>query len=254
MTDRRRTLLILGGTGDALCLAREIEKKWSRELWVIYSLAGATRNPATAGGEVRIGGFGGDKGLARYLRDKNIDFLIDSTHPFSTQISRHAALAAAATGTPRCALLRPPWQAEAGDHWHEAADMAAAAALVPKLGRRVFLSVGARSLQFFSSLCDTWYLVRLIAPPEIPIPLARAEFISGRGPFDATSERRLLEQHRINLVVTRASGGEATRGKIDAAQTLGLPVVMVRRPDPPRGETVGSIDAALDWLMKELQS
>ena len=94
--------------------------------------------------------------------------------------------------------------------------------------------------------------MRLIAPPEKPIPLLQAELIMGRGPFDTASERRLLEHHHIDLVVTRASGGEATRGKVDAARTLGLPVIMVRRPDPPSGETVSSIDAALNWLMKEL--
>ncbi|MBI05942.1 MAG: cobalt-precorrin-6A reductase [Rhodospirillaceae bacterium] len=254
MTNRKRTLLILGGTGDALHLARATEEKWGSELRVIYSLAGVTHNPARTVGEVRVGGFGGDEGLARYLRDQKIDFLIDSTHPFSTQISRHAALAAAATGTPRCALLRPPWQAEAGDHWHEVVDMAAAAMLVPKLGSRIFLSVGTRSLQFFSELREIWCLVRLITPLETPIPLLRAKFVMGRGPFDTASERRLLEQHRIDLVVTKASGGEATRGKIDAARTLGLPVVMVRRPDPPPGEAVGSTDAALSWLMKELKS
>ena len=253
MAGRRRTLLILGGTGDALRLERAAEEKWGSVLRVIYSLAGTTHNPARAGGEVRIGGFGGDEGLAHYLRDEGVDVLVDATHPFSTQISHHAALAAAATATPRRALLRPQWQAQAGDRWHEAADMTEAAALVPGLGSRAFLAFGARSLHFFSELRDTWFLVRLIAAPVAPIPLSRAELIVGRGPFDAASERRLFEQHRIDLVVTKASGGEATRGKIDAARDLGLPVVMVRRPDPPPGETVGSIDAALDWLAKELK-
>ena len=253
MADRKRTLLILGGTGDALRLARAAEDKWDENLRVVYSLAGATRNPAQAGSEVRIGGFGGDSGLARYLRDEKVDYLIDATHPFSVQISRHAALAAAATATRRCTLARPPWQAEGGDRWHEAADMTAAAALVPELGKRVFLGVGARSLEYFSRLSDIWFLVRLIAAPETPIPISQAELVIDRGPFDAVSERRLFEQHRIDLVVTRASGGEATRGKIDAARAFGLPVVMVRRPDPPPGESADGINAALDWLAKEMK-
>jgi precorrin-6A/cobalt-precorrin-6A reductase len=252
MAARRRSLLILGGTGDALHLARAAEEKGGDGLRVIYSLAGATRNPAKTGGEVRIGGFGGEAGLARYLRDEQIDFLIDATHPFSTQISRHAALAAAATATLRCTLLRPPWQAQAGDRWHEAADMTAAAALVPQLGNRVFLGVGARALHFFSGLRETWFLVRLMTAPEAPLPLPQAELIIGRGPFDAASESRLFARHGIDLVVTRASGGEATQGKIDAARALGLPVVMVRRPDPPPGETADGVDAALDWLAQAM--
>ena len=96
MTSRKPALLILGGTGEALSLARAAEAKLGDRLRVIYSLAGRTRNPAKVGGEVRVGGFGGVEGLAGYLRDTGIGFLIDATHPFSAQISHHACLAAAA--------------------------------------------------------------------------------------------------------------------------------------------------------------
>ena len=252
MTARKATLLILGGTGEALRLARLAEGELGDRLRVIYSLAGSTRNPAKAGGETRVGGFGGVEGLAGYIRDYGVDFLIDATHPFSTQISEHSCLAAAATNTPRCVLARAPWQAQAGDRWHEVADMAAAAARVPGLGGRVFLSVGARSLDFFSGLRDCWFLVRLVDAPDDPLPLAQAELITGRGPFDAAGERQLFERYEIDLVVTRASGGDATKGKIDAARDLGLPVIMVRRPAPPPGETVESVAAAIEWLARGL--
>jgi precorrin-6A/cobalt-precorrin-6A reductase len=254
MTDAKTTLLILGGTGDAVRLARAAEATFGDQLRVISSLAGRTRSPVKMPGEVRVGGFGGVEGLAGYLRDRRIDFLIDATHPFSAQISRHACLAAAATATPRCVLARPPWRAQPGDRWHEAADMAAAAALIPALGARVFLSVGARSLEYFSGLRDTWFLVRLIEAPEGPLPLAEAELITGRGPFDAASERRIFEQHRIDVLVTRASGGAATEGKIDAARALGLPVVMVARPAAPPGESAENIEAALAWLSQGLNA
>ena len=252
MTSRKPSLLILGGTGEALLLARAAVAELGDQLRVISSLAGRTRSPAIVSGEVRIGGFGGVEGLAGYLRDIGIEFLIDASHPFSAQISQHACLAAAATATPRCVLARAAWRMQAGDRWYEAADMAAAAALVPGLGRRVFLSVGARSLEYFSGLSNRWFLVRLIDALDDPLPLPQARLITGRGPFDAASEHRLFEQHRIDLLVTRASGGAATEGKIDAARDLGLPVIMVRRPAPPPGETVETIAAALDWLARGL--
>ncbi|MDP6473413.1 MAG: cobalt-precorrin-6A reductase [Alphaproteobacteria bacterium] len=252
MPGRRPVLLILGGTGDAVQLSHAAEQRFGERLGVIYSLAGRTRAAAEAGGELRVGGFGGVDGLARYIRDNNIDFLIDASHPFSAQISQHACLAAAATATPRCLLTRPAWQARQGDVWHEAADMSQAAALIPALGSRIFLSLGQRSLKYFSGLPDIWFLVRLIEAPKGPLPLAEAELITGRGPFDAASERRLFEKHRIDAIVTRASGGAATQGKIDAARTLGLPVIMLRRPAPPPGETADSIEAALLWLARGL--
>ncbi len=248
MPSHKPTLLIIGGTGEATALAQAAEATFGEDLRVISSLAGRTAKPGDVSGEVRVGGFGGAKGLAGYLRDIAADYLIDASHPFAAEISKHACLAAAATATPRLALLRPPWRAQAGDRWHEAADMAAAAEMIPALGRRVFLSLGTRALEHFAGLSDNWFLVRVIDAPAEALPLAQSELILGRGPFDAASEQRLLEQHSIDLLVTRASGGDATKGKIDAARALDIPVIMLRRPAPPPGKSVETIGAALDWL------
>lgn len=248
MPSHKPTLLILGGTGEAVKLAEAAIAAFGDDMRVISSLAGRTAMPGEIPGEVRVGGFGGTQGLAHYLRDIAADYLIDASHPFAAEITKHACLAAAATATPRLALLRPPWRAKEGDRWHEAADIAAAVGMIPALGRRVFLSLGTRALEHFSALSDTWFLVRLIDAPAEALPLAKFELILGKGPFDAASERRLFEQHRIDLLVTRASGGDATKGKIDAARALGLPVIMLRRPAPPPGDSAETIDAALDWL------
>jgi len=248
MPGHKPTLLILGGTGEAAALAQAIVAAFGNKLRVISSLAGRTSKPGELDGEVRVGGFGGTQGLAHYLRDIAADYLIDASHPFATEISKHACLATATTATPCLVLLRPPWCAEPGDNWHEVDDMVSAAKKIPSLGQRVFLSVGTRSLKYFSELRSTWFLVRLIDPPGEALPLAQSELILGRGPFDSVGEQKLLEQHSIDLLVTRASGGAAIKGKIDAARQLGLPVIMLRRPAPPPGESVETIDAALEWL------
>ena len=61
-------------------------------------------------------------------------------------------------------------------------------------------------------------------------------------------EIALMREHRVEALVSKNSGGEATRAKIAAARELGLPVVMVRRPAPPPGDRVETVEAALDWL------
>ena len=94
-----KRLSILGGTGDAVKLASlAIDLP---ELEVITSLAGRTSAPQNLVGDVRIGGFGGEAGLVRYLQTEQIDLLIDATHPFAAQISRNAAGAATKVGIPR---------------------------------------------------------------------------------------------------------------------------------------------------------
>jgi precorrin-6A/cobalt-precorrin-6A reductase len=57
-----------------------------------------------------------------------------------------------------------------------------------------------------------------------------------------------MQQHRIEAVVTRNSGGDETYPKIVAARALGLPVVMIDRPKVPEGEVVHTAADALAWL------
>lgn len=243
-----RRLLILGGTGEAAALARAAAERFAAGLDIVTSLAGRTAVPALPRGRVRIGGFGGADGLAAYLRDERVDLLIDATHPFAATISVNARRAADAAGVPRLALARPPWPRHPLDRWIEVADMAGAAAALPQAGRRAFITVGAGEIAAFAGLAEVWMLVRLIEPPRAPLPLAQHELVIDRGPFSVTGERRLIESRRIDVLVTKASGGAATAAKIEAARALELPVVMVRRPPPEPGERVGTVDEALAWI------
>jgi precorrin-6A/cobalt-precorrin-6A reductase len=240
-----RRLLILGGTAEGAALARAASglPGWSVE----SSLAGRTRAPAALPGEVRVGGFGGPEGLARHLEEAGIDAVVDATHPFAARISANAEAACRLRPTPRLALVRPAWEPGPGDRWTEVAGMEAAVAAIPP-GARVFLTVGRQEVGAFAARGDAWFLVRLVDPPDAPLPLARAEVVLGRGPFDREAERALMADRRVDLVVAKNSGGEASRAKLLAARDLGLPAVLVRRPEPPSGPKAADVAEALDWL------
>jgi precorrin-6A/cobalt-precorrin-6A reductase len=238
-------VLILGGTGEGAELARALAGQGGLE--TITSLAGRTREPAALPGEVRVGGFGGAAGLEGFLRERAIGRVIDATHPFAARISANAALASAAAGVPRLRLLRPGWTPVPGDRWHEVADADAAARLLPTLGRTALLTLGHRDLAAFARLDGVRLVVRTIEPPGDPPPLD-ALWLTARGPFRLDEERALLERHRIDVLVTKASGGAATYPKLAAARELGLPVVTIARPAPPPGPVVESVAAALAWL------
>jgi precorrin-6A/cobalt-precorrin-6A reductase len=248
----RKHLLILGGTAEAATLATAALAGFADRLDVTTSLAGRTEHPAPLSGRVRLGGFGGAEGLTRYLAAEAIDLVIDATHPFAAQISALAAAACTAAGVPRLVLLRPPWERHPLDRWIEVGDFEAAAAALPELGRRVWLTVGRRELAAFTSLRDHYFLVRLVDPPEEALPLEFCDVLLGRGPFNLAEERLILARHRIEVVVAKASGGSATEAKLVAARERDLPVVMVRRPPPPPGESAESVAEALDWLEARL--
>jgi precorrin-6A/cobalt-precorrin-6A reductase len=244
-------LLILGGTGDAMKLSAQAS---ALGLVVIYSLAGRTAQarmePDGKAAPVRVGGFGGVSGLVAYLQQENIDLVIDATHPFAPQISGNTAEAAAICGLPRLLLQRPAWEPVAGDRWLSVQSHAEAAALLPGLAQRIFLTIGRQELSRYAHLSELWFLMRSIDPPSDPVP--PGVVLLDQGPFALAAEQNLLRQHQIELIVSKNSGGSATYAKILAARELGLPVVMVERPVMPGGDQAATVDEALQWLSEQL--
>ena len=234
-------VLLLGGTTEARRLAGLV----AGEFTVVTSLAGRTTDPLLPAGEVRIGGFGGVDGLAGYLRDERIDVVVDATHPFAATMSGHAAVACAAVGVPLLVLRRPGWTAGPGDVWHRVASLPAAAASLPRLGRRVFLTTGRQGLAHFAGLDECWFLARSVEPPAGAVP-RHLEVLLDRGPFTVAGERELLTRHRVDVLVTKDSGG--ADAKLVAARELGVPVLMVDRPPAPGTPAVSTADAAASWL------
>ncbi|MDT9694949.1 cobalt-precorrin-6A reductase [Streptomyces sp. P17] len=223
-------VLILGGTTEARELAAALTALPG--IRVTTSLAGRVKRPGTVTGDVRIGGFGGAEGLAKWLREERVDALVDATHPFAASITANAARAAAATGVPSVVLRRPGWRPGPEDRWHPVPSLKAAADLLPSLGRRVFLTTGRLGLAAFAHLTDLHFVVRSVEPPEPPLP-PRTEVLLARGPFTVADETALLSAHCVDVLVTKDSGGEATAAKLTAARHLALPVVVVRRPPLP---------------------
>ncbi len=239
-------VLILGGTTEARRLAADLAARPG--LRVTTSLAGRVTRPGALPGEVRTGGFGGAEGLAAWLRAERVDALVDATHPFAEAITANAARAAAATGTPALVLRRPGWQSGPGDRWHPVASLAEAAAVLPDLGRRVLLTTGRLGLASFAHLSGLHFVARSVEPPEPPLP-PDTHVLLARGPFTVADERALLREHRVDVLVTKDSGGTATAAKLTAARELDLPVVIVRRPPPPEGvPVVSDVPEALDRL------
>ncbi len=243
-------ILILGGTNEARQLADLME---TAGLDVVTSLAGRVSRPRLPRGEVRIGGFGGPEGLAHWLRQNDVSAVIDATHPFAETISDSAARAAGHTGVPLLRLHRRPWSPQPDDEWIRVPDMAAAAEAVRERFRRPMLTVGRQGLAAFAGDTRGSYLIRCVEPPTGALP-HRYLLVLDRGPFGVDSERALMSRHRIDALVTKNSGGEATEAKLEAARELRIPVVMVDRPQAPPAETVHTVDDAARWLVERFGS
>ena len=236
-------VLVLGGTGEARRLAAALVARGDD---VVSSLAGRVADPLLPPGTVRIGGFGGVDGLVAELRAVPTAAVVDATHPFAARITASAAQAAGIAGIPLLRLQRPGWTAEPGDDWRWVGSLEEAAGAVAGFGS-VFLTTGRSGLAAFAGLPGRC-LVRSVDPPAPPMP-PRSTVVLARGPFSVEDEVALMRAHRVEVVVTKDSGGPMTAAKLTAARTLGIPVVLVSRPPLPEGvPVVGTVADAMAWL------
>ncbi|MEZ2218423.1 cobalt-precorrin-6A reductase [Rhizobium sp. RCC_161_2] len=236
-------ILILGGTTEARRLAAALAAR--ADLDVILSLAGRTIDPAPQPVPVRTGGFGGAEGLARYLKDKQINLLIDATHPFAARISANAVDAAGRSGIAAFALRRTAWLPIEGDRWRAVHSVAEAIAALDPSPRRVFLAIGRQEAHRANDAPVHHYWVRSVDPVEPVLTVPDVTYIHAKGPFRLEDELAMLREYRIDAVVAKNSGGDATYAKIEAARQLGIEVIMVERAQVAGLPAVETIEAAL---------
>ena len=237
-------VLLLGGTGEARALAKSLYPR----IDIVSSLAGRVPDPALPVGPVRVGGFGGVEGLRRWLHDERVDGVVDATHPFAATMTAHAVQACAELQIPYLVLARPAW--DPGTAIVVGSDRYAAEIVAQQGYSRVFLTTGRSGVQAFAG-SGAWFLIRAVTAPNPDLLPRRHQLVLSRGPYRYDGECALLREHRIDALVTKNSGGEMTRAKLDAAATLDIPVVMVSRPPlPPGVATAGSVDEAVEWVAR----
>lgn len=233
-------ILLLGGTGDALRIARQLGPTH------VYSLAGLGKVPDDLTCEVRVGGFGGSEGMAHYIADERIGLVIDATHPYAAQISANAAHASRTAQAPCWALRRPAWQPQSGDDWRMVGDWnELTAALAPF--RKPLFTLGREPLAHLDEIpVHQFWTVRCLDPHK---DATRARILATRGPFTLEGERALFALQAFDVVVSKNSGGGATEAKLEVARERRLPVVMLRRPELPAVDReFDSVDVLLDAL------
>ncbi len=244
-SDRQRNMkiLILGGTAEARELADRLVAMGHD---VITSLAGRTQDPKLPKGDIRMGKFGGIPGLCAYLRAAGIERLVDATHPYAGLMSINAVAAAQMTGIPLVRYMRPAWEQKPGANWLTVETAAEAAAALPH-NADVLLTTGHTGLDKFLERDDCQFVVRTIEAPAAELP-RHASLLQSRPPYGLVDEMALMEREGITHLVTKNSGGGQTSAKLEAAQRLGVKVIMIARPAYGPAREVASVDDAIAAL------
>lgn len=236
-------ILIFGGTGAARDIAHELAALGHD---VTTSLAGKTTAPLQPAGTVRSGGFGSALRLQTYIRDNGFDWIIDALHPYAETMSANVATAAEITKVRFVRLARPLWVMPDVATVETYPSAAAAIAGVPRAAN-VLVTSGHKGLEAIAERDDCTFHVRLIEPPESPLP-RHAHVVLDRSPYSLEGELVLMQDLAISHLITKDSGSDATRAKIDAAAELSVVICLIARPVPPPGRWVGSVSEVVSLV------
>jgi precorrin-6A/cobalt-precorrin-6A reductase len=174
--------------------------------------------------------------------------VLDASHVFDRSVTQQAVFATDVLGLPYLRLERPPWETDGHPNLRSAHDVAAANAMIGQ-GARVFCATGWDSVPEYAGFKGEVLMVRQTRRHARPAPFAFVKLVFGDPPFSAADEQMLFTKLKIDTLICRNLGGRASRPKLDAAQALGLDVILIERPRAPEGiPTVADIQSALKWV------
>lgn len=234
-----KKILLIGGTSDAVQLNSMLFAL--DNVVLLTSLAGRTKKPVSLKGEVLSHGFADGGGLEEILKARGISCVIDASHPFAAKIKQKAAQICEKLNVQYLRYDRPKWEPRADDRWILVPDLQSAADCLADF-KRIFLTIGRQELAVFEEATEKEFLVRSIEPVSFDPQSSTVTEIQDRGPFSKMQEMALIQEYNIDVVVSKNSGGMATIAKIDAAQALSVPVIMVERPGLGRAQSFNNMD------------
>lgn len=250
--------LVLAGTKDGRLLAEELLKRGHEVLVSTLTEYGAEL-AGNCGLPVRHGALAGEE-LTFLLQENSFTALIDATHPYATRIKEIARAACLASKVPYLRWERPPIidPLVANVYWSE--NISEAAELAAGLGKRILLTVGSNSLPEWlgrNCLRERTLYVRVLPKSEVlkkceNLGLKPFQIIAAQGPFTQAFNEALIQQYKIDVLVAKESGTEGgTPEKIRACQKAGIPLILLRRPDGQKDESI-TLSRFIEKLEEEL--
>ncbi|RJQ28135.1 MAG: precorrin-6A reductase [Peptococcaceae bacterium] len=258
-------ILVLAGTADGRDIVRMLADRGRRVVACVATAYGGELL-AGSGAHVIIDQPLDKNKLALLIEQYRITAVIDATHPFAEVISAAAAGVCREKGVSYLCYRRPVLKLPESPlitfvaGYQEAAEMAAAA------GQVIFLTAGSKSLDVFLAVARAGgrrLVARVLPVPAVltrclELGLTAADLVAMQGPFSVALNRALLVEYRASVLVTKESGAVGgTDTKVVAALDLGIPVVIIKRPEPPAG-AVSNAEEILKklecWESEELES
>ncbi len=253
-------IMVMAGTSDATALIKRL-RGLNDEIYILATTV------TSFGAEIARSA-GADEVIKKPLPTNeltltiikyNINILVDSTHPFAAEATRNAIQASKETGISYLRLERPPTKLPETALIHQVTSFPEAAQLAKTISNgRILHLAGVSTIHYLTEVIDADQILARVLPNPYSVKksletgLPGENIIAMQGTFTPEFNKALMMEYGAKLVVTKDSGEVGgTPSKIEAALELGIPVIVVLRPEVSELDPE-KVSITVDDLFKEI--
>lgn len=174
----------------------------------------------------------------QWLSEMCIQAIIDARHPFARKEEQHLYTTCQQKGILYLQVGREETKIVSNELLHPVHSMKEAAEKASSLGKTIFLTTGSHDLEHFINLQKQYgfrLVVRVLPEHRVikkcqELGMEPKDIIAMQGPFSKQINKALFKMYKASVVVTKDSGkAGGTDTKVDAALSLKIPVVIIKR-------------------------
>lgn len=254
-------LWLIGGTSESISLAAKLQSERVPLVITVTTDAACQNYHPDSLTHIEATRFQTDEALQDWLQQQGVSGILDTSHPFATEISQRAMRVAQLLNLSYLRFERSPVTVYQSAQVTELDQGFQGLSQEFLAGHRVLLTVGSHSLAEFSRWHDYAEFYARILPSESALKLAvqagfrRDHLIAFQPPLSFEMECALWRHWEISLVITKASGaagGEDVKRQVSEA--LGVPLLVLKRPQISYPWTTQSMETALHFGQKVTSS
>lgn len=250
-------IYVIAGTSDARELAMTIKNDGHKVMTSVVT-ENAAISLREAGLDPFIGRLTAEE-MAMMIKEKEIDVLVDASHPFAEEASKNGVEAGKLANIPYIRYEREQFEEE--DALITSVSSYEEAALLAKERKGVvMLTTGSKTLQVFTKHLLGVEGIRLIAR-MLPrkdnmekceeLGVEQKNIVAIQGPFSKELNAALYKQYDVSLMITKESGKVGSVDeKVEAAKELNIPIIMIKRPKIDYGQVFQSFDEVIEAINK----
>lgn len=251
-------VMVFAGTTEGRKLAAFLEERQIPAMICVATEYGESVLEDYAQLEVHRGRLDQDD-MKKLFEEKAPEVVIDATHPYAVEVTKNIRTACEDSGRTYIRVVRKSEESKKQGKKIYVASAAEAAQYLSGTDGNIFLTTGSKELREFTKIpaYEERLYARVLPAPEIvnactELGIRGTHLICMQGPFSEELNEAMFAQCNAAYVVTKESGtAGGFREKEEAAERLGIPLVIIGRPEKETGISLEQCKEVLDKRFQE---